>query len=109
MARLEGSPPDTNLSCELPVWLVDPNAYRAACEDDISHYTKILKLLGRMSPGREKTKAQMLCMLIEQHDLIIAFDSHLITLEVIKNELAGAKVGAPVFVATGEISPARSE
>lgn len=100
-SRLDGSPPDTNLNCELPVWLVDPNAYRAACEDEISHYTQILKLLGRMSPGREKSKAQMLCMLIEEHDLIIAFDSHLITLEVIKNELAGAKVVAPVFVATG--------
>jgi len=101
MARLGGSPPDTNLTCELPVWLVDQSAYRAACAEEIARYTEMLKLLGKMSPGREKTKAQMLCMLIEQHDLIIAFDSHLITLEVINNELAGAKVNAPVFVATG--------
>lgn len=99
--RLEGSPPTTNLTCELPAWLTDPLEYHAACVDEIALYTDVLRLLGRMSAGREKTKAQMLCMLIEQHRQIIAFDSHLITLEIINKELTGAGVSAPVFVATG--------
>jgi len=99
--RAELPPPGTNLNCQLPDWLADPDQYQRACLEEIRLYEAIVRLLNRLSAGREKTKAQMLCMLIEEHSLIIAFDSHLITLEVIRHELAGAKVKAPVFVATG--------
>lgn len=99
--RLIQLPPGSNLNCPLPPWLAEPEEYKVACQHEIDLYSEILRLLGLMSAGREKTKAQMLCMLIEEHPLIIAFDSHLITLAVISHELVGAGVKVPVFVATG--------
>lgn len=94
-------PPGTNLECELPDWLKDTGLWQAACESEIEILKQVLAQLEKISLSREKTKAQMLCELIERHGLVLAFDSHLITLEVIRKELEGAGLAEKVFVATG--------
>lgn len=107
--RAKGVPPGTNLSCPLPDWLTDLSLYRQACLADLAIYEEILRQVGRLSANREKTKAQLLCMLVEQHRQILAFDSHLITLEVIYQELRSARLSVPILVATGSNAAARKK
>lgn len=96
-----GEPITSNLQCETPPWLVDREAFREACDHEIHLYEEILISLKAMSAEREKTKVQQLLLLVEQHRLVIAFDSHLITLSVIEKEIKGAGVRIPVLLATG--------
>ena len=58
-------------------------------------------LLEQMSDSRERTKTQKLCKLMNKHSLVIAFDSCLITLEVIKKFVREERDSGEVLVATG--------
>lgn len=87
--RAVGDPIVCNLHCDAPLWLVDHEAFKIACDEEIHLYEEILVRLRAMTAGREKTKAQQLLVLVEQHRQVIAFDSHLITLSVIEKEIKG--------------------
>jgi len=63
-------------------------------------YQSILSLVGKMSDRREKEKALQLSSLMKSHPLILAFDSCLITLEIIKGYIV-SKNDCEVVVATG--------
>ena len=99
--RAEGPPPTCLLACELPDWLRDPGAWRRACEEEIAACQRILQALGTMSMRREKAKAALLQKLMAHHRLVLAFDSHLITLEMIKAELDALGCGTRAVIATG--------
>lgn len=93
--------PSINLQCELPVWLCSNEGFEQACNDEIRTLERILTCLEQMSFAREVTKAQKLAELAKTHELILAFDSHLISLEVIRIELSKLQPHHPVFTATG--------
>ncbi len=58
-------------------------------------------LVGRMSDSRERAKARRLSELLKRYPLVIAFDSCLITLEVIRNLIREENDHGQVLVATG--------
>jgi superfamily II DNA or RNA helicase len=107
-ARAEGGPPTCLLNCELPDWLRDPAAWRHACEQEIAACHRILQALSAMSMLREKTKARLLQELQSRHRLVLAFDSHLITLEVIKAELDALGCAERAVIATGSSHSGRT-
>ena len=91
----------TSLKEKLPTWLTDREEHRRAVEEEVKIYSDILLLAEQMSDSRERSKAQRLQKLLENHPLVIAFDSCLITLEVIKQLIEQELPGSEVIVATG--------
>lgn len=105
-----GHPPLSRLSVELPVWLRDPEAHRAACEEERAIYQEIERLARRMTDTRERAKAALLQRLVREHRLVLAFDGYLITLADLRLRLEQPKgtPGAPeILVATGQSESAR--
>lgn len=105
--RLEGGRPKCQLSCKLPDWLDDDELFRQACAEEVRRYETLLRLVLEMSPAREVAKAGHLRGLIGTHRLVLAFDSRLISLEVIRGELLRLEVDAEIIVATGADAAAR--
>jgi hypothetical protein len=91
----------SSLGDKLPKWLTDPEEHRHAVEREVKLYTDILLLAEQMSDAREQAKAKRLQKLLDKHDLIIAFDSCLITLEIIKQLIEKNRPSSEVIVATG--------
>jgi superfamily II DNA or RNA helicase len=107
--RANSKKPVCHLKCDLPSWLKNDEEFKAECEREISHYEQILNLAQKMSSNREKGKARQLIQLLGKHRLIIAFDSHLISLEIINNELAALDNRAQTFIATGSDRTAKNK
>jgi hypothetical protein len=93
----------------LPGWLTDPEEHREAVIEEAGIYEKILNLTAQMSDLRERSKAEQLSSALSKHSLVIAFDSCLITLEVIKNFISEESPGCEVIVATGAKSSNRKK
>ncbi|MBN2428269.1 MAG: helicase [Deltaproteobacteria bacterium] len=91
----------SSLQDKLPIWLTDPGEHGKAVLDEVNIYSKILALADRMSDCRERSKARKLIALAEKHPLLIAFDSCLITLEIIRNLIVEEFSACEVIVATG--------
>ena len=99
---LIGSMPEINFECEdIPNWLKDPEEYKKACIREIKIYKNILDLASQLSFGRENGKVAEILSLLENHDLVVAFDSKLITLDFLNKILHQKKEGIRTFVATG--------
>ncbi|NEP81041.1 MAG: hypothetical protein F6K17_07205 [Okeania sp. SIO3C4] len=100
---IAGRPPQNKLEIELPDWLSDRHAHRLECEKEIQIYEKIAELTKKISYSREERKAKHLLELLENHKLLIAFDSHIISLSDIKQRIE--KLGRDfqkVIIATGD-------
>jgi superfamily II DNA or RNA helicase len=103
----ELGPPQVDLTCELPEWLTEPSAWHAACTREAETYDRILEATHRLSPARERAKADLLAQLADRHRLVLAFDRRPITLAAIRDQLDGTS--ADVLVATGEATTARKQ
>jgi SNF2-related domain len=99
--------PESTYPVPLPDWLTEPVAHREACRIEAATYTRISDLARSLSSSREEFKAQHLAGLVREHDKVVAFDWHLITLWVIQQRLQ-ALTDAEVLIATGA-SPAMRE
>lgn len=102
--RLSGQVPEWKLeaekeSCER--WLWDPAAHRDACEREVALYLEIAELAKRISPEREERKLRHLRWLLERHEMVLAFDSHVLTLALFDHRLREMGVNAVVFVGAG--------
>lgn len=84
----------------IPSWLIDPAEFATACAHDLKIYEQIARIAERISNGREREKAKLLQQLLRQHELVVAFDTHPITLEVLRDFLA-ERADVAVLVATG--------
>lgn len=91
----------SSLKEKLPTWLTDREEHKKAVEEEVKIYSDILFLTEQMSNRRERSKAKRLQKLLDKHPLVIAFDSCLITLEVIKQLIEEEIPGSDVIVATG--------
>ncbi len=105
LRRRAGRAPGSLLRIEVPLWISDDEAHREASENELRIYSRILELANSLSIERETIKAQQLLALLEEHDLLIAFDSRPITLAYIASILRTKIDDSQVVVATGE-SPA---
>jgi len=95
-------PPTVALNCELPEWLTDVDAWQQRCSIERDRYRQILALTEQLSDARERSKANLLVELSRGHDRILAFDHHLITLEVLQPLITSTASGAvEVIIATG--------
>ncbi|MBV5328749.1 MAG: hypothetical protein JZU65_14150, partial [Chlorobium sp.] len=92
---------ESSLRDALPSWLVDPLEHKRRVTEELTIYRRILNRVEKMSERREVAKAGKLAELAQKHPLILAFDSCLITLEVIKKYLQPKKGEYTVIVATG--------
>jgi len=99
---LEGAdkPPGHELDITVPDWLTEPTAYRQACEQEAATYREIVALSQELSPAREAAKATLLGRLLEDNELVLAFDHHPITLDELKCRLEN-KISGDVIIATG--------
>jgi len=103
LGRLEdsaGEIKNSSIMNNLPDWLRDSEKHRDAVKAEMKLYQSILSLVGKMSDRREKEKSLQLSSLMKSHPLILAFDSCLITLEIIKGYIV-SKNDCEVVVATG--------
>ncbi len=99
---IAGKLPQNKLKIELPDWLSDRDTHERECEREIRIYENIADLTKKISYSREETKAKHLQELLKRHKLLIAFDSHIITLSDIKNRIDKLGRGCQeVIIATG--------
>jgi hypothetical protein len=92
---------DSSIVNKLPEWLTESEAHRRAIEEEIQIYKKILELVEKISDKREQSKSLRLAELINKHPLILAFDSCLISLEIIKKNIEEFNRNIRSIVATG--------
>lgn len=110
-------PPSVTLDCEVPTWLTDADAWAQACRDEQARYLAVLDALDGLSDARERTKVALLTRLAAEHERVLAFDHHLITLAVLRELLtdtdadadARSGSGVEVLVATGQRGGDRRE
>ena len=106
--RIKDKPPKNKLSIQLPDWLTDPMAHKAACESDAVVYRRILDLAMQLSDQRERRKATHLVDLLKSHQLVLAFDRRPITLAVVRQLIGEIADKVSVIVATGEADAERA-
>jgi hypothetical protein len=109
LSSIAGEPPISRLSTQLPDWLENPVAHKAACDEDRVIYTRILELTDSLSNTREQAKAELLSQLSLDYPYILAFDSRPITLAYVKMLLGERNLEARVLVATGDTQSDRTE
>ena len=97
--RSESDPPTVMLDCEVPDWLIDTTAWRQRCLAELHRYERIQDLASDLSDARERAKADLLRQLSGEHERVLAFDHHLITLALLEPLVDTPRV--PAIVATG--------
>ena len=104
---LEAGPPQVELTCEVPGWLLDEDAWRTACNAELERYTAILHSARGLTGSRERAKAEVLVQLAVKHGRILAFDHHPITLAAIGPLVRQS--GTETVVASGADPAARKQ
>jgi hypothetical protein len=108
LGGIGGQVPENRLGIPLPEWLSDAEAHALACTEEARLYEAMGQRLDGMSDAREAAKASLLARLLEQHDLVLAFDSRPITLAVIREALRARGLD-DVYLATGDARSDRQE
>ncbi|WOS76221.1 helicase-related protein [Pseudomonas aeruginosa] len=101
LERLKGRVPENQLGIDLPEWLSDPKAHQEACEAEIGIYQLILRLLERITDGRERRKCSLLLELAGRHDQVIAFDHFPLTLRYLQHMIAADAKAQKIEVLLG--------
>nr|WP_321464369.1 helicase-related protein [uncultured Desulfobulbus sp.] len=109
LEEISGQVKQSSLEEKLPVWLTNSDEHRKAVSDELDIYKRILDLIERISGNREQYKAEQLSNLLKTHPLLLAFDSCLISLEVIKQLIFHQNTGCKVIVATGSQVKSKKE
>jgi superfamily II DNA or RNA helicase len=87
-------------SNDFPSWITDFNFYQEACKNEISLYNQIKELATELSVSREEGKVGEILNLLATNNIVIAFDSKLITLDFLSKMLKN-NANIKSFVATG--------
>lgn len=87
-----------------PDWLKDQDLYNKACEKEISIYRKIVELTHNLSTSRENGKVNEIITLLKSNNIVIAFDSKLITLDFLNSMTKNRDSSINTFIATGSNS-----
>ncbi len=84
----------------VPPWLYDPGEHRRACEQERKIYEEIGALVTRLSDERERCKVRHLEEIVGRKGVVLAFDSHLISLALFR-ELLSARTSCELFTGVG--------
>ncbi len=87
-----------------PDWLTDQKRYDQACEEEIDIYDQITNLTNQLSLRREKGKINEVLQLLLSHNIVIAFDSNLITLDLFAKMVREEDNTIHAYLATGSNS-----
>ena len=87
-------------SNDFPIWLTDIKAYQEACEKEISIYNQIADLTLQLTESRENGKIDEILKLLTTNNIVIAFDSKLITLDFL-NKILQNNPNITSYIATG--------
>lgn len=79
--------PKNQLKHCCPEWLTDLVQYQQVCEEEIAIYQQIASLSINLSLARELKKISELLKLFDEHALVLAFDSTVITLDFLSQLL----------------------
>lgn len=92
-------PPD----CVPPEWMTEGQLWISACEEELELYEQIIRHADRLSPSREQTKADLLRKLCTNHEKVLVFEHHPITLAVMESLLGEHDLGiTKVFLAASQ-------
>jgi superfamily II DNA or RNA helicase len=91
----------TNLDVALPDWLTDPTLMREARDAEIDLYAKMADLALSISDARQESRADKIANLLDQHELLIAFDSRIISLHMLEKTLRDRSLDFEHVVVTG--------
>lgn len=93
---LESPLPKSGYPEFLPKWLTELEAYKSEIQSEIKIYEQILELIKKMSDRRERGKARKIIQLVNEHNMVLAFDTTVLTLyhlrEVLKEEGYSQKI-----------------
>jgi hypothetical protein len=103
LRRLRGKPPGSHLRTPLPDWLSNAALHKEAVDEEIATYEEILALTQAISDFRMDANAEYLQDLLSDHERILAFDSHLISLYDLERRLQ-ERGEEHTILATGEMS-----
>ncbi|BHH85783.1 SNF2-related protein [Desulforhopalus sp. 52FAK] len=101
--------PESELIGKLPDWLRESEAHRVAVSEELAIYNKILECTYKISDNRECAKAARLSGLLASHRLLLAFDSCLISLEIIKKHIEDIGDDTRSIIATGSLAKNKEE
>jgi superfamily II DNA or RNA helicase len=111
LAACAGTPPEwkfEGLSKDAaPAWLVDPEAHRQACEEERKVYADIAAIALTMSEAREAAKVAHLIQLQRRKGMVLAFDTHVLSLLLFDHLLRSRKAKVQVFSGEGGASAKR--
>ena len=101
--RLNEGPPVVRLDCDVEPWLGDLEQWQGICDEEIGRYERVLNLVGDMSDARERAKVELLTRLSREHDRVLAFDRHPVTLAMLGVLLDSKDLGSTeVLLANSE-------
>lgn len=101
ISQLSEELPKTNLSIDLPDYFTNEEKWLEACEQEAEVLRQIKHLATQMSPAREKGKAEQIINMINQHEMLLVYDTALITLNYMNQLLEEKGYGKQVMVVTG--------
>jgi len=105
--KVDRGPPEIPPNCASPEWMAVGDMWTSACEQEIRLYERIVDLAEQLSPSREESKADLLRSLCRDHEKVLAFEHHPITLALMESLLGQDDLGATrVFLAA---SPAQKK
>ncbi len=87
-------------SKDFPIWLMEKKEYQEACANEISIYGKITTLANGLTVSREQGKVDEILKLLTANNIVIAFDSKIVTLDLLHKMIQTAP-HVQSFVATG--------
>ena len=96
-----GWTPKTDVAEALPDWLTDPGRLATAASEEASLYEEIARFAAQLSDARQRARIALLERLQSHHDLLIAYDRSLITLEHLKRLASQEGVRFQPLVVTG--------
>jgi len=105
----EMGPPQIKLECEIDDWLTDPALWRTRCLEERSRYLAIDAEVDRISDARELAKVRLLLRQFKTHGLVLAFDRHPITLEVLRRALVERGVNTDEVLVGASSQPQRKK
>jgi superfamily II DNA or RNA helicase len=101
--KIERGAPEIPPNCMPPEWMTGGQQWNEACEREIGLYEQIVRLADQLSSSREETKADLLRKLCRDHEKVLVFEHHPITLAVMESLLGKDDLGTTkVFLAASK-------
>jgi len=112
LERLAGSSfphPPPEKSWDPPSWLMNPEGYTRALEEEIQIYKELIQLASALDLSREEAKAKAVIDQAREGHNILAFDHYIISLQALEQILKRRFSGKLLFVKSTKLGKAQAE